>query len=479
MGVVFQRTIGLRTATALVVGSIVGSGIFMRPAEMASLLGSPVLVMVVWVIAGVFTLLSALVLAEVAAMLPETGGQYAFMRHMYGDFWAYLYGWAAFAVINCAGTAGVAFIAAQYLEYFVPLPRFSAETEASLVWHIPLVGNLFPLQFFGRKLVSILFISLFTWIGYRSTRMGARVQFALAAIKVMAIILLVGGLFFSGKGDLANLYTASETIRPEGFALLLALVAACNGALQAMDGCSSMLFMTGEIKNPGYTIPRSLALGLASAIGIYLLVNLAMMYVLPVDRMAGSALVASDAAQLVFGAVGGGIIAFLIVLSVLGSTQVNVLTPPRLSFAMAQRGRFFAAAGRVHPRYQTPGNALLIHWAVMVLMTLSGSFFILTDMYIFITWVFNLMMMAGLFILRRKYPGHERPYKVWGYPWMPLLVILFNGFYLVVTLYDDIRNYLDGRTPVMNSVFGLVVVALGIPFYLYFRRRQGRDIAPE
>ena len=472
MAVGFQRTIGLRTATALVVGSIVGSGIFMRPAEMASLLGSPILVIVVWVVAGIFTLLSALVLAEVAAMLPETGGQYAFMRHMYGDFWAYLYGWAAFAVINCAGTAGVAFIAAQYLEYFLPLPRFTPETEASLALHIPLVGDLFPLEHIGRKMVSIAFLTLFTWIGYRSTRMGAMVQFALAAAKVLAIVLLVGGLFFSGKGDLAHIVTSSNSIRPEGIALLLALVAACNGALQAMDGCSVMLYMTGEIKNPGYNIPRSLLLGLATAIGIYLAINLAMMYVLPIDRIAGASLVASDAAQLVFGAFAGGIIAFLIVLSVLGSTQVNVLAPPRLSFAMARQGRFFAAAGRIHPRYQTPGSAFLIHLGVMVVMTLSGSFYILTDMYIFIVWVFNLMMMAGLFILRRKYPDKERPYKVWGYPWMPLLVILFNGFYLVVTLYDDIRNYLDGKTPVMNSVFGLVVVALGIPFYLYFRRRR-------
>lgn len=468
----FQRTIGLRTATAIVVGSIIGSGIFMRPAEMAGLLGSPVQVMLVWVVAGLFTLMSVMVLAEVAAMLPETGGQYAFMKHMYGDFWAYLYGWAAFAVINCAGTAGIAFIAAEYLGYFVHMPRLPEATEQSFAIHIPFVGVLYPLQQIGVKLTSIFFLVAFTVVSYRSTRTGALVQFVFAAAKVLAIVLFVFGLFFSGKGDWRQLYTNSTVIHPGGLSLVLAWVAACNGALQALDGCSNMLNVTGEIKQPGVNIPRSLLLGLCSAIGVYLAINLAMMYMLPVDQMAGSSLVASDAAQVAFGPAGGGIIACLIVLSVLGATQANVFSPPRMTFAMAASGSFFAAAGKVHPRFRTPGNALLIHLGVMIVMTLSGSFYILTDMYIYIVWVFNLMMMAGLFILRKKYPHKERPFKVWGYPWLPWLVIAFNAFYLFVTLYDDVRNYLLGKTPVMNSVFGIVLVLLGIPLYIYFRKTR-------
>src|SRR5688572_12717410 len=149
----FQRTIGLSTATALIIATIIGSGIFMRPAEMAALLGSPILIFAVWVIAGLFTMLTVMVLAEIAAMLPETGGTYAFMKHMYGNFWAYVYGWAAFAVVNCAGSAGIAFITAQYLEYFFTLPRFSTEIEQSVILHIPLVGDLFPLQDFGVKML--------------------------------------------------------------------------------------------------------------------------------------------------------------------------------------------------------------------------------------------------------------------------------------------------------------------------------------
>src|SRR5215212_8640432 len=151
----FQRTIGLSTATALVITTIIGSGIFMRPAEMAALLGSPILIFSVWIIAGLFTMLTTMVLAEIAAMLPETGGTYTFMRHMYGDFWSYLYGWAAFAVVNCAGSAGIAFITSQYIEYFFKLPKFSPAVEQSILVHIPLVGDIFPLQDFGVKILTI------------------------------------------------------------------------------------------------------------------------------------------------------------------------------------------------------------------------------------------------------------------------------------------------------------------------------------
>jgi len=441
----------------------------MRPAEMAALLGSPILIFAVWIIAGLFTMLTAMVLAEIAAMLPETGGTYAFMRHMYGNFWAYMYGWAAFAVINCAGSAGIAFITSQYLEYFFTLPRFSPEVEQSIVLHIPLVGDLLPLQNFGVKTLTIILLCILTFISYRSTKTSGLLMNIFSAAKVAAIILLVGGLFVSGKGSFSNFIQSSEIITPAGFALVTAFVAACNGALQAFDGCNNMLYLTGEIKDPGRNIPRSLFIGLSTCIVIYLIINAAMIYVLPVDKMAASSLVASDAATIAFGVIGGGLIAFLISFSVLGTTASNVFTPPRMTFAMARDGQFFKMAGKVHPEFQTPGNALLVHLGVMILMVLSGSFFILADMYIFIVWTFNLLMMIGIFILRKKMPDKERPYRVWGYPWIPILVILFNAFYLVITLVDDIQNYIEGKTRLMNSVFGIVVTAAGIPLYYYFR----------
>jgi len=468
----FQRTIGLFPAISLVITSIIGSGIFMRPAEMAALLGSPGLVLLSWVIAGLFTLFSVMVIAEVAAMLPEAGGNYALIRHMYGDFWAYLYGWAAFAVINCAGSAGISFIASQYAEYFFKLPRFSPEVEHSLVFHIPLVGEIYPLDNFGVKTLTIVILVFFSVITYRSTKATGMLQAFFSTAKVTAIVLLVGGLLFSGKGNGANFFISSGFIHPSGFAMVAAMVAACNGALQAFDGCNNMLYMSGEIVNPEKTIPKSLFIGLSICIMVYLSINAAMFYVLPVDKMAQSSLVASDAAQVAFGTIGGGLIAFLICLSVMGTTSANVFTPPRITHAMAVNGQFFSMAGKIHPRFHTPGNAILIHLAVMTLMVLSGSFFILADMYIFITWTFNLMLMVGFFILRRTMPAKERPYKVWGYPWLPVVVILFNAFYLAITLIDDVRTYVSGKTQIMNSVFGLFVTALGIPLYYYFNRKK-------
>lgn len=470
----FQRTIGLSTGISLVVATIIGSGIFMRPQEMAALLGSPILIFAVWIIAGIFTMLSAMVIAEIAAMIPETGGTYAFMRHMYGDFWSYLYGWAAFAVINCAGSAGIAFITSQYLEYFFKLPKFSPAIEQSLALHIPMVGDIFPLADFGVKILTVIILCILTWISYRSTKASGFLMNIFSSAKVVAIVILVGGLFISGDGSFSNFVHSSEVIKPAGFALMTALVAACNGALQALDGANNVVYMTGEVKNPGRNIPKSLFIGVSICIFVYLIINAAMIYVLPVDKMAKSSLVASDAAQIAFGVIGGGLIAFLICFSVLGTTASNVFASPRMSFAMAQDNRFFKMAGKVHPKFQTPGNALLLHLGVMIVMVLSGSFYILADMYIFIVWVFNLMMMIGLFILRKKMPGNERPYKVWGYPWIPIIVILFNAFYLAITLVDDIQKYLEGKTKLMNSVFGIVVTAAGIPLYYYFKWKYSK-----
>ena len=270
-----------------------------------------------------------------------------------------------------------------------------------------------------------------------------------------------------------NFITEDYGIKPVGFALVAGMVAACNGALQAFDGYAIMLTIGGEIKNPAKNIPRSLILGLIVCIIVYLLITSAMMYILPIGVMAKSTLVAADATQLVFGTIGGGIIAGLICLNVLGTSNGNVFTAPRMTYAMAGQGNFFKWTGVVNKKYQTPGNAFVLHFIWMFILVLSGSFSILADIYIFIVWLFNLMLVTGVIILRIKMPNAERPYKVWGYPWVPAIVILFNLFYLVMTLYNDITNYTSGKANTINSVIGLVLTAIGIPlYYFYFRRNK-------
>jgi len=443
----------------------------MRPAEMAALLGSPLQILLVWIIGGVLTLFVAMVYAELGAMMPETGGQYAFLRKAYGDFWSYLFGWANFAVVNTAGTAGIAFICSQYAEYFIKLPRFSAAIEHSVSVHVPFIGDILPLENFGVKMLTILLLVILTIISYRSTKSSGMVQLFFTAAKVLAIVLLIGGLFFSKEGSINNFIATSSSVKPLGFALIAAMVAATNGALQAFDGSANMINIAGEIKDPRKNIPRSLFTGLFTCIIIYMLITSAMIYLLPMDEMAKSQLVASDAAEKAFGNIGGGIIAFLICLSVLGVTNASILASPRMTFAMAKEGSFFAYAGKVHPRFQTPGNALLLHLFWMIVMVFSGSFDILANMYIFVTWLFNLLLIGAVFVLRKKMPDAERPYKVWGYPIIPVIALLFTSFYLVMTLYNDIHDYTTGKAHIINSVFGVALTAAGIPFYIYFKKK--------
>jgi basic amino acid/polyamine antiporter, APA family len=470
-----NRTFGLWHSVSLVVGGIIGSAIFMKPALMASQVGSPLLVISIWVIGGLITLCGALTNAEVAAMLPQTGGQYIFFQKMYGDFIAFLYGWAAFAVFNTAGVASIAYVLAIYTEYFVTLPRFSKEIEQTIVFYMPGIGRIFPLENFGVKSLTILVISILTWVNYRSVKSGGMVQLILTALKIVAMVILIIGLLFSGEGSIENITTASSIISPTGLSLMLAIIAATSGAFWGYDGWNNITFVAGEVKDPQRNIPRSLLIGLIITIIIYGLITLAYTYILPVDSIIHSSFVASDAATQAFGVIGGGLIAALVILSTFGTTNGNILATARVSFAMAQEKRFFSWTGKVHPQYQTPGNALVIHAIWTALLVLSGSFDMLTDMLVFVSWLFYGLSAYGIFILRKKMPDAERPYKVWGYPYLPAFFVVFSGLFLVMTLYNDISNYLNGVTPLINSLFGLLLTFIGVPLYFYFRKKYGRE----
>ena len=476
---IFRRSLGLWSATAIVIGSVIGSGIFIRPADIAALLGSPYLIFSVWIVAGAFTFFSALVQAEVGAMLPVTGGQYAFMRTMYGNFWAYLYGWAQFAVVNTAGTVAICFICAQYTTYFFALPHFSVATEQTFALHLPAIGTVFPLENFGVKMLTIFYLAVLTIVNYRSTSAGSGLQRFLTAIKIFSVAFIVLGFFFSGNGEMQNLNSNSLFIHPIGFNLLTAFVAAVTGALFSYDGWGNVIFVVGEMKSPQKNLPKSLIIGLGVCILCYITITAAYLYMMPVEAIANSKLVASDAAQVAFGNVGGGIIAAFIIISTLGCVNANILTPPRLTFAMAHHKEFFHFAGKIHPRFHTPSNALWLHLGWMIFTVLIGSFYLLADMFIFVTWCFNLMIVYGLFVLRKKMPDVERPFKVWGYPYIPIVVLILTLAYLLITLYTDITSYLDGKVPVINSVFGIAITLAGVPLYLFFRKRLKKNSEQE
>ncbi|MEQ1676156.1 MAG: amino acid permease, partial [Chitinophagaceae bacterium] len=463
------KKIGFWSATSIIIGSIIGSGVFMKPASMAAQLGSPVWLTLVWVIAGIFSLFGALIYAELGAMMPETGGIYVYFRKMFGGFVAFLYGWAAFSVINTASVAAISFVCAQYADYFLHLPRFDVVMEQSVTWHIPFIGDLHPLENFGVKALAILLVILFTIVNYISTKAGSVFQVLSTFIKVAVIALLVIGIFISGNGSLHNFIAADNP--KQGGALLSGIIAAMTGAFFAYDGWINIASMAGEVKNPQKNIPKSLLLGVFVCVAVYVLVNQAYLYVLPVEKVATSSLVAADAIGVALGNTGEAIIAALIVICTLGALNGNTMATTRITYAMGKDKVFAPWTGKEHKRFQTPGNALLLHGIWTCVFIITGSFDMLADMFVFVTWIAYGLGAVGIFMLRKKMRDKERPYKIWGHPFVTVLFICFSAFYLVITVYNDVTNYLADRQPVINSVLGLAITALGIPLYFYYRKK--------
>ena len=461
---------GYWSATSLIIGSIIGSGVFMKPSSMAEQLGSPVWLTLVWVIAGLFSLFGALIYAELGAMMPETGGIYVYFRRMFGDFVAFLYGWSAFAVINTASVAAIAFVCAGYADYFLHLPRFDPETEHSFVLHIPFIGNLYPLEKIGIKSLAVFLVLVLTLLNTLSVKAGNAFQLISTFLKIAVIGGLVLGIFFSSNGSFQNFVHADNP--KEGAALMGGIIAAMTGAFFAYDGWVNIISMAGEVERPQKNIPRSLFTGVFACIIVYILVNQAYLYVLPVEQVAVSPLVASDAIAVAWGNTSGAIIAAMIVICTLGAINGNVMAPARITYAMGKDKTFLPRVGKEHKRFTTPANALWLHATWSSLFIITGSFDMLADMFVFITWIAYGAGAVGIFLLRKKMPQHPRPYKIWGHPFITLLFILFSAFYLITTVYNDVTNYLHHRQPVINSLLGLAITAMGIPLYYYFKKRQ-------
>lgn len=468
-----KKTIGFWSAITIVIGGIIGSTIFMKPATMAAQLSSPLLLLLVWIVAGIISIFGAMAFAELGTLFPETGGQYVYLQKAYGDFVAYLYGWGSITVVNSAAIAAMAFVCANYTGYFIHLPRFDPATEHSLVWHIPLIGDILPLQYIGMKALAISIIMGLSIVNYLSVRTGNSIQFISTVLKTGALLLLIFGILFSGHGHTRNFFEPASDFHLSGFSLLTAFMAATTGAFASYDGWNNLNMVAGEIKDPNENITRSLLSGLFVCMIVYLLITLAFMYALPVGEMAKSSMVASDAIQKTLGLGAGAAVAGLIVISTFGAVSVNLLTNARVIFSMAEGGNFFSWGAKVHPRFNTPGNAVLILGLWSSILVISGTFDILTDMFIFMSWIFYVMVVLAVIVMRKKMPDAERPYRVKGYPWVPLVFVLFAMFYLISTLYYDMTNYLTGKSTVINSVFGILLTLSGVPLFPYFRKKYG------
>lgn len=471
--------LGLFSTIMLVIGGVIGSGIFRKPGVMAAQLGSPEILLLVWVLAGVITLFGALTNAEIASLIPETGGQYVYFERMYGGFFAFLYGWALFAVIQCGSIAAVAYVFAEYSTHFLSLPELPGKV-ATWSFPLPFIGDIVPLKEFGTKCLAAAIILLLTAINYIGVKFGGIVQNVFTLAKVGAMFaLMLGAFLLPTGGSFSHFTTPSATVNLNGLALVAGIAAALQGAFWAYDGWNKITYIAGEVKDPQRNIPLGLIWGMVIVTAIYLLMNVAYAYVLPIDEMAKSRLVAADVAERIFSG-GGRWIAAAVMVSTFGATSAIILATARVYFSMARMNVFPQFLGRVHPRFHTPAASLVVQGIWSAALVFSGTFDMLTDTLIFVSWIFYAAGAYGVFVLRRKMPNAPRQYRVPGYPFVPWVFIVFSVIYLGLTIYNDVIAYraaiAAGQSALLNTAFGTALVLVGTPIYFFYRYQQSAKL---
>lgn len=427
------RRLGLWSAVAVLVGSVIGSGIFRVPAAVAAAVSDPGPVLLTWAFGGLLALCGALTLAELAAALPRSGGVFAYILEAFGPLPAFLFGWSYLAVIRAAALGAIATIFAEYLTRFVALEPMQVRYVAAGV---------------------IVLVGLFNYLGVAR----AAVVMNLATVaKFGALALLVVLAFTMGEGNAANFTTSS------GAAVSMSAVATVLVAVMwTYDGWADLSYMGGEVRDPQRTLPRALILGTVLIIAIYMSVNAAYIYLVPLPEMAGAPLIAATAAERIplLGAAGARGLALVVMVSTFGALNGAMMTGPRIFFAMADRGLFFPAIARVSPRFQSPSTAIWLAVTLGVIYVLFNDFAQLADKFVLGIWPFYTLAVAAVFVLRKRRPDLERPYRVWGYPVVPI-IFLVSSVGMVV-------NALVTRPVDTGITFGIIL--LGLPVYWAWKR---------
>ncbi len=417
-------------------GGIIGSGIFMVPATVALYTMSTSLFFSVWIIGAIISLFGALSVAELGAAMPKSGGQYVYLNEAYGPVWGYLYGWTTVAVINAASMAAVGVAGAEYLRFF------------------------FSISDLGVQGIAIISIILLTVLNIYDVKSSARFQNGLTIAKISAIVIIIFFGFYLDGGATQN-FTPLFSDQPV-LSLIGPLGLAMVAVLWTFDGWIYITYVAGEVKNPKQNIPLSLIFCMIIVVSVYLAINTVLVYVLGFDQMIGSDSVISDASTVFLGNNGASIVTLIIVVSLLGGNNVNVLTNARIIYAMAKEDRFFKVADQVHPKYKTPSNAIFIQCIWAIILTFTGSFNQLITYIIFVSWIFYGMSAGAVIILRNKKPDLERPYKTPFYPWIPTIFILFAVFLTINTIMEAPRD----------AAIGTVIMLAGLPLYYYWKNRD-------
>jgi len=442
-----KRGLGIWAALAIVVGTVIGSGIFRVPQAMILNVGSVPMVFLVWVVGGMLSLAGALTYAELAAAMPGAGGEYVYLTEAYGPLWGFLYAWTQMWVAKSGSIATLATAFFEYTAHFVP--------QFEQLWFT--VG---PFQVkYGQGFALVLILAL-GGINYLGVRVGGEVQVVFTALKIALIAFVIAaGLLYAHPAATTPLPATPQT--PSVFA---GFIAALVAALWAYDGWNNVGMVASEVKNPQRNLPISLIGGTLAVIAIYMLANWAYFRVLSPAEVGAHKLVAAEMMQRTGGSTGAGAVSLAAMISIFAALNGSILSGARVPYAAARDGLFFHAAARVHPAFRTPGISILMLTGWSSVLVLSGKYEELFDFVIFGSWILYAMATASVFVLRRKRPDLPRPYRTFGYPAVPLLFLVGATVLEITTLWTKPRE----------SIAGIILILMGLPFYFYWSGRRSK-----
>jgi amino acid transporter len=459
------RGLGAWASAAIVVGTMIGTGIFLKPAEMAREGRSVSVVFAAWIIGAILSIFGAFSFAELGSMIPEAGGEYAYLRRGFGPVYGFLFGWMHTIVGRPSSLASIAAGMMRFLSFLLPViaaPLFTIHIA------IPgLAGWIKPYDFVftWAQPLAVVWLLIMTGVNYLGVRLGGAVQVFLTTIKIMSVIIVIGIAFFS-PAPAARPPDPFWPAAGMGFgAIFSAFLATLAAALWAYDGWEDLNLVGSEVENPHKNFPRALVGGVGFVAVIYLLFSAACLKVLPFESVAASQHIASDVVEFIKGPTAAAWITVAMAISALGSMNSSVLSGARVGYAMARDGIFFKIVDGIHPKFRTPGRSLLFQGVLASLMALTGTFEELTNLFIFAAWIFYAFAVVALFRMRKTEPDLPRPYRCWGYPWVP-------GLFVAGALALTFNIWLE--RPGRSSI-GLLLILAGLPFY---RRWSSRPASP-
>ena len=455
------RTLGMGYVIIFVIANIIGSGVYKKIAPMAAELHSSIWILIAWIVGGIITLFGALSNAEVAGLLADTGGDFIYFKKIYNRFFAFLYGWSLFSVIQTATISSLAYVFAQSLNSIIPIPELFHSLQ-----HFTIGGVFYPFQDFGVKLTAILLILLLTYLNISGLKSGAAVSKAILLLVCTGLLLIVIFGLSSTSSKPANYMDIRELT--DRTVTLSSFYTAMLAAFWAYQGWVSVGFIGGEVRNPTINIPKGIVIGVLLVIFIYLLVNVTYLSLLSIPQLvhihdSGNQIAAVEAVRIFWGTKGVLFISLLILVTTLGCTNASILTGARPYYAMAREKLFFSSIGKLN-KSNVPSSSLLWQGIWASVLVLSGTFDQLTDMIIFAVFIFYGATALGVFILRRRLPDVYRPYKVWGYPIIPAVFILFCIGLFFNTIITRPRE----------AAIGMTLILSGIPVYFLLQRKYSK-----